>query len=105
MNQKNLYLIVNMVKSDREGHEVAQRLIHTCHDFLDLKLKHIGCVPFDKEVSRYVLSTNAGSKNNLKTLSGQAWSRISRSILSNFRDYSLSERRSPLIKLVMGELT
>ena len=101
--KKNIHLIVNMVRSEREGQEVSQRLIQTCKDFLDLNINFIGSVPFDKEVSRYVLSTDAGSKNNIKTLSGQAWSRISRAIMTNFADHPISHRSSPWIKLVMGE--
>ena len=102
--KKNIFLIVNMVRSEREGQEVSQRLMQTCKDFLDLEVEFVGSVPFDKEVSRYVLSTNAGSENNIKTLSGQAWSRISRSIMMNFSDHLISRKTSPSwVKLVMGE--
>ena len=49
-----IMLVVNMVHSTEEGIAVAQRLSAITHQFLDLEVEYIGCIPIDPAVPKAV---------------------------------------------------
>ena len=49
-----LMLVVNMVHSSGEGEAVAERLSAITHQFLDVEVEYIGCIPIDPAVPKAV---------------------------------------------------
>ncbi|MCS7278848.1 MAG: MinD/ParA family protein [Thermodesulfobacteriaceae bacterium] len=52
---KDFYLLLNMVKEEREGKKIYQQLIYVLEKFLpEIKLSYLGAIPFDECVSKAV---------------------------------------------------
>jgi len=83
LQTRELDLIVNMTKSDKEGEKVASRIVCVAKEFLQMKVNYIGCVPVDPILSRFILHGKLGSDESSKTFSAQAWGNITRRILDH----------------------
>lgn len=52
---KDFYLVINMVKEEREGKKIYQQLIYVLEKFLpEVKLSYLGALPFDECVTKAV---------------------------------------------------
>ena len=83
LQARELDLLVNMTKSDKEGEKVASRIICVAKEFLQMKVNYIGCVPIDPMLSRFILQRKLGSDESSKSFSAQAWGNITRRILDS----------------------
>ncbi|MEZ4744211.1 MAG: MinD/ParA family protein [Bdellovibrionota bacterium] len=86
-------LLVNMTRTESEGQNVAKRICDVAEKFMNSHIKYLGSVPQDAQVSRSVLIRRAISEDSIHTLSGQAWNKIARSMLS--RHIQLSSTEGP----------
>lgn len=53
-SEKHFKLLVNMAKNDAEANEVARQLRLVANRFLDISIEYIGCILYDKNVTKSV---------------------------------------------------
>ncbi len=74
-------LIVNMVGSMREGEQIFDRIARVCHNFLNLKLTHVGSVDFDQHVQKAVINCSPYVLQYPRSRAAQATQQIARHLL------------------------
>lgn len=55
----NFHIVTNMVKSNALGRELFQRIYRVAEQFLDVKLHHLGSIPFDNCIHQAVKKQRA----------------------------------------------
>jgi len=80
---REVSLLVNQTKSPDEGQKTADRLKGVAAKFLRLEINYVGHVPADVLVARSVMQRRAATEQSVMTLGGQAWSQISRTLLTD----------------------
>ncbi|WP_083189784.1 MinD/ParA family protein [Orenia metallireducens] len=54
--EANIKLVINQAENEREGERIANRLIKTAYDFLELDIELLGVIPKDNAVVKSVMS-------------------------------------------------
>ena len=87
--QPNISLLVNMTKSESEGHQVYQRLAGVADRFIGKNIDYLGSVPFDPQIQKAIIQRQAANEFTTHTNAGQAWNKIAHAVFD-------SQNSSPL---------
>lgn len=71
-----IHLVINQARSIDEGTKVFARISEVALRFLQLRIYHLGHVPYDPDVPMRVLKRRVGSHDVAHTLAGQAWAQL-----------------------------
>ncbi len=78
---KAFHLLVNQTRSPEEGFKVADRIAEVAMRFLNVRVNHLGNVPYDPQVPKSVMQRRAASEQSTFTIAGQAWGQAARKLL------------------------
>lgn len=81
-NHTDVGLIVNMTRFPEEGRKVHGRISSVARQFLKTDVRFLGSIPIDPELLKLVHKRQTISNKTSQTISGQAWNRITRSLLN-----------------------
>jgi flagellar biosynthesis protein FlhG len=95
-------LIVNMAKSAKEGEQTAYKLKEVAQKFLNMKVNYLGNIPYDQQLNKHLLRRDMGSIEASKTISAQAWSHITREILSETNENFSTNTEDSLFKKLIN---
>lgn len=73
-------LLVNQARSADEGIKVADRIAEVAQRFLNVRVSHLGHVPYDPQVPKSVMQRRAASEHSTFTIAGQAWNQAARKL-------------------------
>lgn len=81
-----VFLLVNQARSAEESLKVFSRLAEVSQRFLQLKIFHLGHIPYDPDVPMRVLKRRVALNDVAHTLAGQAWAQIGQKITNTRED-------------------
>lgn len=90
---KNFELLVNQTRAQEDGAKVAQRIAEVARKFLAVDVSHLGSVPFDPQLQRFVLSRQAATEHSSCTIAGQEWNKIAQDLLEDARKHQKPRER------------
>ncbi|MBN9231176.1 MAG: cobyrinic acid a,c-diamide synthase [Legionella sp. 40-6] len=55
-NYRNFHIVANMVRKERDGHDLFNKLSRVSEQFLQVRLDYLGMIPFDEHIHKAVKS-------------------------------------------------
>jgi flagellar biosynthesis protein FlhG len=100
----HIFLLINQARSRDESLKVFSRLSEVSQRFLQLKIFHLGHVPFDPDVPMRVLKRRVALSDVAHTLAGQAWAQVAQKIscAKDARHTSKHEQHDTWHRLLSG---
>ncbi|MBC7959346.1 MAG: MinD/ParA family protein [Vallitaleaceae bacterium] len=83
VKEKEVNLLVNKVSSDAEGLEIYKKLNKVTERFLDLRLKNIGFLPYDRTLEKAVIEQKPVSILYPKSNISKAFEKLAENMLNN----------------------
>lgn len=91
IKEKQVSLLVNKVSSDTEGLEIYKKLNKVTERFLDIQLKNIGFLPYDKNLEKAVIEQKPVTILYPKSNISKAFEKLADNILNN-NEYNLNSQ-------------